>query len=873
MKKLFHARNALFVSTALTLTALLPAQAQAAADETTGVKDIIVTAQKREQSVQDVPIAVTAVTQENLQANRIFTVNDLSAIAPGVTVKPSAGGISTPAFTIRGQVSFGVVAGSDKQVSIYIDGVYVSSPRGSIFQLPDIQRLEVLRGPQGTLFGRNATAGAVSITTRDPTGDVHMKVEGSYGNLNAYRVRTTLDTPQFGPFSAYVSFVRDYRRGEIQNAAAGTVWDRTLSSSPFGVSRSPKYLGTVDSYSYFGALKFEPTDSFKMVYKYDRNDDSGTPEGTGFIAYDKNKSAIFPGDHLIGDILNALYGSQPIYAAPDGKRPKIVTNAWVTPRRQHVQGHSLTATWEASDSITVKNIAAYRKAAVFAPSAIDGVGSLTFTSATVNPLAALFTAGALARAGLNPFDTTSAAYQFTFGQIQPGLAAQVGNRMIIIDSQASSIARQWSDEVQVNYSSEKLQATLGAMWFHSKDEAGGPIGMQNTFVFPTFVPSSGLMPLGNEGRYFNKATSLAAYLQLEYNILDNLTIVGGARITHDKKTSRFRYDVRSGDFGIYYGPILSRPLIIPPAYTKTKPNFLVGLNWKPNTDTLVYGKFSTSFVSGGSTAGLEYQPETATSFELGVKADTFNRKLRTNLALFYVTYNHFQSPQSTSTPSSVATVLPTLVALYGAQTAQELIASLSTFVVDQGKIRARGFELEVTAAPVDGVTVGGSLSYTKTSFPYINPLVLAGNGGRLDVTARPKWTASVYGAYETEPLWGDATFMIRADGLYRSGVKFAGNPSLVNEAFDPNFGVINVGGLAYADGSNAAALRTGGFWLVNARAGLRHINIGGAEAELAVYGKNIFNRKDPTFSLITGLADSMNYTSARTYGVELIFDF
>src|SRR6185503_5369520 len=136
-------------------------------------------------------------------------------------VKPSAGGISTPSFTIRGQVSFGVVAGSDKQVSIYIDGVYISSPRGSIFQLPDIQRLEVLRGPQGTLFGRNATAGAVSITTRDPSGEAHLKVEGTYGNLDQYRFRMTADTPQVGPFSAFFSYVRNYRRGEIENSFAG----------------------------------------------------------------------------------------------------------------------------------------------------------------------------------------------------------------------------------------------------------------------------------------------------------------------------------------------------------------------------------------------------------------------------------------------------------------------------------------------------------------------------------------------------------------------------------------------------------------------------------------------------------------------------
>lgn len=222
MRKIFSKRGALFVSTAVAaaLTVPLQAQAQEAEDEG-GLTEIIVTAQKREQSLQDVPIAVTAVTAESLQANRIFSVNDLSGLAPGMTVKPSPGGSSVPVFTIRGQSSFGVVPGSDKQVSIYVDGVYIGSPRGSIFELPDIQRIEVLRGPQGTLFGRNATAGAISVTTREPTGEAHVKVEGSLGNRDAYRFRITADTPQMGPFSAFGSFVRNYRRGEVRNFDSG----------------------------------------------------------------------------------------------------------------------------------------------------------------------------------------------------------------------------------------------------------------------------------------------------------------------------------------------------------------------------------------------------------------------------------------------------------------------------------------------------------------------------------------------------------------------------------------------------------------------------------------------------------------------------
>ncbi|MEO6717251.1 MAG: TonB-dependent receptor [Novosphingobium sp.] len=837
----------LALATTTALTVMTPAMAQNAGTSSNGgLEEIVVTAQKREQSMQDVPIAVTAVTQESLQANRIHTVNDLSAIAPGLTVKPSAGGIQVPAFTLRGQVSFGVVAGSDKQVSIYLDGVYLANPRGSIFNLPDVQQLEVLRGPQGTLFGRNATAGAVSITTRDPTGDAHAKLVGSYGNQDAYRIVASVDTPQFGPFSAYFSYVRDYRRGDIQNAGAGTVWDRTLSTGPLArKTTSPQWLGTTDSNSYFAAVKFEPSSNFKMVYKYDRTDDHGTPEGSSFVAYDKSL-----GGGLAGAVLTALYTSNNVYLDPSGKRPDIVANSWVTPRDLHVQGHSLTATWKASDDITVKNIFAYREANVFAPSSIDGVSGLTYTQAVADSSTFLTAVSVL---GASFFGLTPAQQGATLANFAPIYQGNVGKRLLVIASGASSQAKQYSDEIQINYSSDKLQATVGAVWFHSNDEAGGPPGLQNTKAFnftpncACIIPQTGLIAPGNEGRYFNQATSLAAYVQLEYNITPELTIVGGARITNDKKTSSFRWDVNG----------VAQPLIVPPAYARTKPNYLIGVNWKPNRDTLVYGKFSTSFVSGGSTAGITYEPEVATSFELGFKADFLDRRLRTNIAVYHVIYNHFQSAGSTSQASSTATILPTLISLYGSTVANNLVGSLSTFVVDNGKLRVNGFEAEVTAAPTRGLTIGGSLSYTDPKFLFIQPNVLAGFGGLYDLRDRPKWTASVYGSYETEPLFGETTLQFRMDGQFRS------------KALNTSNALIDI----YADKSNASVATVPSHWLVNGRVALRHLKIGPADAELSVWGKNLGDNKDPVFVLITPLATSSNYGPDRSYGIELSIDF
>ncbi len=824
-------------------TALCPVAALAqASDEVGGLEEIIVTAQKREQSLQDVPVAVTALTTEALEANRITTVNDLSSIAPGVTVRPSAGGSQIPAFVIRGQQSYGVVAGSDKQVSIYLDGVYISSPRGSIFDLPDVQRIEVLRGPQGTLFGRNATAGAISVATRDPTGEAHVKAQASIGNYDSYRFRVSADLPQIGPFSGYFSFMRNYQRGPIENAGAGTIWDRTLSTDPYfaKVRRSPRWLGTVDSNSYFAAVKFEPSDSFKTVYKYDRNEDNGTPEGTAFIGgYSPTFPALGSGAALVGPIILALYNSQNIYQNDSAEAPDIVNNGFAIPRTLRVEGHSLTSTWQASDNITVKNIAAYRKSRIFGVSAIDGLSNLTFTQDALVPFATL---SAVSTLGAGFFALTPEQQGATIGQFAAGLQPFVGGRMLLTGSGASSLTKQWSDELQVNYSSDALQVTVGALWFHSKDEAGGPEGMRNTtsLTLPP-LPASGVVPLGNEGRYFNKATSLAAYLQAEYKITPTLELVLGGRITRDKKTSRFVWDIDG----------VPQTTIVPEPYKKTKPNYSIGLNWQPNADTLVYGKYSTSFVSGWSVAGIVLEPEVAKSWELGVKADLLHRRLRPNLALFYVDYKNFQGPSSTTSPEAVAF----LVATYG-DLGNSLSRNLSTFVQQAYDVRAKGFELEITAAPTSGLTLGGNLAYTDPEFLNIDPLFLAAQGGEYVAGARPKWTGAAYASYETPPLFGDSTLVLRADTFYQSKFLFTSNPTV-----------------QMSRGVPEAQLAAPGHWKVNARAALKNVDIGGVQAEFAVWGRNLTNTQYRTSTLFLPWGNSATYEPPRTYGADVTIEF
>lgn len=115
-------------------------------------------------------------------------------------------------------------SGGGKGVDLYIDGVYIGTASGSTFDLAEIERIEVRKGAQGTLFGRNSTGGAVSITTRGPRGEFHLKQKITYGNYGQLESRTCIDTPKVGPFSAALTVGHFERRGEIRNLGAGTVW-------------------------------------------------------------------------------------------------------------------------------------------------------------------------------------------------------------------------------------------------------------------------------------------------------------------------------------------------------------------------------------------------------------------------------------------------------------------------------------------------------------------------------------------------------------------------------------------------------------------------------------------------------------------------
>jgi len=256
-----------------------PAMAQEQADATSTADDlIIVTAQKREQSIKDVPITVSAITGEQMDKIGIDEFDELSAFIPGLNIQEQSA--NNPGFVIRGITSDSGSAQIAPRVTIYLNGIDVSRSRGSYFDLFDVERVEVVKGPQATLFGTAATIGAISVVTAKPEPGFSADLRASYGNFNLYEARGMLNAGN-DKIAGRLAFSYKKRDGYIRNIAgdAGTISART-------VGQQQADLNGIDQFAVRGALRIFPTESSTMdfVFNYEQQRNPGTAFKSGSIA-------------------------------------------------------------------------------------------------------------------------------------------------------------------------------------------------------------------------------------------------------------------------------------------------------------------------------------------------------------------------------------------------------------------------------------------------------------------------------------------------------------------------------------------------------------------------------------------------------------
>ena len=265
-------------------------------------------------------------------------------------------------------------------------------------------------------------------------------------------------------------------------------------------------------------------------------------------------------------------------------------------------------------------------------------------------------------------------------------------------------------------------------------------------------------------------------------------------------------------------------------YSDSRPTYLVGVNYKPSDNILVFAKYSTAFVSGGTSFDVVYDAETVKSIEGGIKADLFDRRVRFNLAVWRARYLNQQAS--------------TLGVNIGRP-------ELGAVLVTLGDLTAKGFESELTITPARGLSFNGGLGFTDYKLTSVNPIL--GTLQTFVLNRRPRWTANLSGQFETQPLFGEATLMVRADAAWRS--RMATYNTVIVPPRDEEIRI-----------SPAA-------WSVNSRLALRNMEFGAGKAELAFWAKNIFDNDVSVFPINFSTVASASYERARTFGVDLILDF
>jgi len=250
------------------------AKAQTAAP-TTGVEDIVVTAQSRAQHLQKVPISIVAFDAKFIKKTNARTLADLQRFTPGLTVDNTS--VTQPVYTIRGIAgsSFGI--GTDPAVGIYIDGVYSARSGESLIFFDDLDRVEILKGPQGTLFGRNTAAGAISIITKKPTQKLEGTIDYTYGNYDKSEAKLILNIPVTDTFAVRLDGVINRRNGWIENYNGSLLNNEHNDSGRL-------------------SMRWTPTTDDEIIFAWDHDSTSvAPPTAMPLLVYPVNSTSLYNG--------------------------------------------------------------------------------------------------------------------------------------------------------------------------------------------------------------------------------------------------------------------------------------------------------------------------------------------------------------------------------------------------------------------------------------------------------------------------------------------------------------------------------------------------------------------------------------------------
>ncbi|MGV1683809.1 TonB-dependent receptor [Sphingopyxis sp. NJF-3] len=552
--------------------------------------DIVVTAQRREERLVDVPISVSAVGTAALDRAQVSTVTDLATVVPNIQINETIGNTYGPLITIRGlSPSADTSLARDQPVGLYIDGVPIGKSTGAAFDTVDLERVEVLRGPQGTLYGKNTIGGAVNMVTREPSGEFGGQFLVGGGSYGQFTQRLSVDLPEVAGFSAKVGVVTKLDGGYFRNTARGEHY-----------GKQELWAGRFD-------LMWRPSDNFSARYAYDISDSKGTPNQLALSAVTGSGQTAF---------LNTLIDD---YVVTRRTRDTAAQSAILSDFR--TTGHALTLEWQPGiGDLTLKSITARRTAFTDSASDFDGTPLDLLRIILRNnykqftqELQAIGTVGDFKYTlGFfyldDDYDVYNPRWNFQFG----GDNYDVSDRGGHSKSYAGYGQLAWTPQAL----DERLTASVGLRYTRESKYAYELLLANSAYRTDPTAPGAGVFVRDEDGNPVTRSGGPAS----------------GAR---------------PGSGGPGYTDL--SPLENSGVWKRFNPEF--NILYKIQPDFSIYGRVATGFKSGGinDTAATNaafmtpYNPEKLTSFEVGVKYAGWNNALRLNASVYHSIYKDFQA--------------------------------------------------------------------------------------------------------------------------------------------------------------------------------------------------------------------------------------
>jgi iron complex outermembrane receptor protein len=752
-----------------------PAPAAQDAGSSSGLEEIVVTAQRRSENLRDTPIAITAITASALEAQGITDLGGVVQASPSLYFAPYPSSSTTLVLFMRGQgTGDPMQITKDGGIGLYVDGIYQPRPQNSTFDLADVERVEVLRGPQGTLYGRNTSGGAVNIISTKPTGEFGVSGQLSLGNLNYQRGLLNVNLPEFAGFKIKLTGLFSHRDGWALNASDVT-----------GVPEAHDFQAD-RKVAFRGAIRWEPTPDITIDYAGDYSNIRTTP--VRYVNESPFASFLFPG-----------------YTADTERSYRPVYLPYSTTKSD---GHSLVAEFRVADGLTLRSLTGYRH--------LSYTGYQDYTESFLVPFY----------------------------------------------SRDYITSRAWSQEFQaVGEFADQFKYVVGLYYFDERARQAQSIDIG------TGTPGQLVMADRDSPA---RAISRAAFGQLTWTpqFTDGrFDITLGARYTSDtRRASRVR---SSALFIGDVSPLVDRQfngagtvIDLGGSYgeneldnTRFSPSIV--LAYRPTDNVSTYAKVVTGYRAGGSQQSSPnfsrtFGPETVTSYEIGLKSDLFDRRLRFNISGYIAKYKDLQLDIS----------------------ADPLDLSV-TDTFNAGRATVRGIETEITAAPTDWLTLAASYTYTESSIKN----VIAPANTIFDPAffpATPTQVGQDVSGYFVLPFTPKHSLRLSAD--VNLGQVGPGELSF-NASYTWKDSVYTSSGAGRLAPMGRNFSLNPAYDLVDARLTYRIERGDGSDIAFSLWGKNIFDSRYAGFNIgfgspVTGYsAQALSYGDPATYGVDVSFRF